>query len=131
MGHGDKGGTHSYVEEYERLLEPYGDAFILMEIGCARGLSLSMWRDWKPKCGIIGMDLSFVFDTTEHKSSGTMLIEADATKPEVVKALEFLFFDVVIDDASHMADDQEKTFRLLKGKMKKGGIYIIEDILCH
>jgi hypothetical protein len=36
---------------------------------------------------------------------------------------------VVIDDASHMADDQEKTFRVVKPFMAKGGIYIIEDIL--
>ena len=80
-------------------------------------------------CTIIGMDLSFVFDTKPHFETGTILIAADATKPEVVGSVYGLEFDVIIDDASHMADDQEKTFRLLKQTMSQGGIYIIEDIL--
>ena len=38
-------------------------------------------------------------------------------------------FDYIIDDGSHMEQDQIKTFQMLKPFMKEGGVYIIEDIL--
>ena len=51
----DKGSTHSYIEFYERLLEPYRQKpCTLMEIGVAWGGSLKMWRDFLPQAKIIG-----------------------------------------------------------------------------
>ncbi len=37
-------------------------------------------------------------------------------------------FDIIIDDGSHILQDQIKTFHLLKKLMKKNGIYVIEDV---
>jgi len=39
-----------------------------------------------------------------------------------------LTFDIIIDDGSHQLDHQLKSFNLLKHKMNKDGIYIIEDV---
>lgn len=130
-GHGDKGGTHSYIPEYERLLAPYRDGWnCFLEIGLAMGLSLAMWREYLPDAEIYGVDLSIVFDPKPHTDTGTILIAADATKPEFLHYFSDIFrFDVVIDDGSHLTSDQVKTFNLLKPQMASGGIYIIEDIL--
>jgi 8-demethyl-8-alpha-L-rhamnosyltetracenomycin-C 2'-O-methyltransferase len=129
VGHGDKGGTHSYIPEYERLLAPYRHGCTFMEIGLAMGLSLAMWREYMPSSLIYGVDISIVFDRKQHEHDATVLIEADATKPEFIKILGDVKLDVVIDDGSHMTADQVATFKLLKPKMKPGGLYIIEDIL--
>lgn len=128
-GHGDKGGTHSYIEVYEKLLAPYRDACSFMEIGLAMGLSLAMWREYMPTSQIVGVDLSIVFDASKHAHAATLLIAADATKPELLEELGGIMFDVIIDDASHMCADQCATFQLLKHRMNPGGIYIVEDIL--
>lgn len=129
VGHGDKGGTHSYIEEYETLLEPYRRGKAFMEIGLAMGLSIAMWREYMLGNLVVGVDLSFVFDTGPHLLNGTILIAADCTKPEFLEKLGSYTFDVVIDDASHMANDQQATFQMLAPKMNMGGVYIIEDIL--
>lgn len=129
-GHGDKGGTHSYIPVYEQLLAPYRKGCNFMEIGLAMGLSLAMWREYMPTSKIVGVDLSILFDPKPHEASGTILISANATKPEFLDKLPSgMTFDVVIDDASHMCADQCETFRLLKPRMNPGGIFIIEDIL--
>ncbi len=129
QGHGDKGGIHSYVQEYERLLQPFRSGCTFMEMGLAMGLSLSMWREYMPASRIYGADLSIVFDPEPHRKSGTILIEADVTTPRFLELLGDETFDFVIDDASHMTSDQCATFRLLKPRMKPGSVYCIEDIL--
>jgi hypothetical protein len=132
VGHADKGGTHSYIQEYEHLLAPYRvrqESVTMMEIGLALGFSLSMWREYMPKATLVGVDKAIVFERGPHTKTGTILVEADATKPELLERLGSLTFDVVIDDASHMTDDQCATFKLLKPRMNPRGIYIIEDIL--
>jgi len=135
VGHGDKGGTHSYVPEYERLLAPYRKAGKFMEIGLAYGLSIAMWREYFPlSCDVIGVDEHIVFDPLPHRKAGSILVEADATKQEMIDKLKAALgpvfrLDVVIDDASHVLDHQMTTFKLLEPFMRPKGIYIIEDIL--
>lgn len=131
VGHGDKGGTHSYIDVYEGILAPYRnrEKCNFMEIGLAMGLSLSMWREYMPSCTLFGVDLSICFDPTPHTMSGTILIATDATKADFPVKLMPYQFDVVIDDASHMFHDQVRTFNLMRPLMNPGGVYIIEDIL--
>lgn len=129
VGHGDKGSTHSYIPVYEKILARYRNGCTLMEVGIARGLSLEMWREYMPTSTIIGVDLSIAFDPESHIKSGTVLIVSDATKPEFREKIKQYRFDVVIDDASHVMDDQMATFNTVKPFMNPGGIYIIEDVL--
>lgn len=130
LGHGDKGSTHSYIEEYERLLAPYRKKCVFMEIGLASGKSVCMWDEYFGKeCQLFGVDLNISFDTSGLPS--WRLIAANAAKPsfgELVSALG-VKFDVVIDDASHMSDDQVMTREIMRPFMAPGSIYIIEDIL--
>ena len=37
-------------------------------------------------------------------------------------------FDVIIDDGSHIINDQINSFNILKHRMNPNGIYIIEDV---
>lgn len=130
FGHADKGSTHSYIPIYEELLAPYRNGCNFMEIGLAMGLSLAMWREYMPNSKIVGVDQSIVFDAKPHEASGTILVAADATKPEFLDKLpKGMMYDIIIDDASHMCQDQCATFQLLKPLMNPGGLYVIEDLL--
>lgn len=128
IGCNDKNSTHTYTETYDRLFEPFRNGCTFMEIGLALGDSIKLVDRYFENSIIVGVDISVVF-TPEQYSNDVRIIEADATKPEFLDRIENLSFDLVVDDGSHMENDQVATFELLKDKMNQGGIYIIEDIL--
>jgi len=49
-------------------------------------------------------------------------------KKRINKNYEDNFFDIIIEDASHILAEQVKTFCNFYPKLKEGGIYVIEDI---
>lgn len=129
IGCNDKGGLHTYIETYDKLFAPFQSGCNIMEIGLALGHSIRMFDEYFTNSNIVGVDISLVFDYV-GKNNKVELIQADATKANFIKELnDEVKFDIIIDDGSHMTNDQIATFELLKGRMNKGGIYIIEDIL--
>lgn len=130
IGCNDKGGTHSYDESYDLLFDRFRDGCTLFEIGLAKGDSIRLWNEYFSNSTIKGCDLSIIFEPIKPMNGNTIDVFAqDATKPEIIKRLALERFDIIIDDGSHMEDDQVKTFEMLKHYMKPGGLYIIEDIL--
>lgn len=125
IGCNDKGGIHTYLETYDKLFAPFQKGCTMMEIGLAMGDSLKLWDEYFENSVIVGIDISVVFEIPKYKND-VHVLQLDATKAVIAPSNGF---DIIIDDGSHMEADQIKTFQLLKGKMNKGGIYIIEDIL--
>jgi len=130
IGCNDKGGTHSYLETYEEILKPFQNKVSLLEIGLAMGDSMKLFDEYFDNSRIVGVDISVVFKPIEYKND-VSIIQVDATKSNFLKLIENETFDIIIDDGSHITADQLATFNLLKGKMRKGGVYIIEDILAY
>jgi len=129
IGCNDKGGTHSYLETYEREFVKFKDKCTIMELGMAMGDSMKLWGEYFSKdCTIVGVDLSVIFELKGFDNR-FKFIACDCTKPELLNHIQDLTFDIIIDDGSHMENDQVDTFNLLKHKMNPGGVYIIEDIL--
>lgn len=126
IGHNDKNSTHTYLETYDKLFKPFQKGCTFMEIGLAMGESIRLFDEYFENSKIVGVDLSIVFEPLKYKNDVT-LIAADGTKP--IDQLKDQTFDIILEDASHMTQDQIDTFNLYKNKMKKGGVYIIEDIL--
>lgn len=129
---GDKGSTHSYIHKYEEWFEPKrNDKINLLEIGVMYGSSLKMWKEYFPQGQIYGMDIRphcvkyeedrikiFINNATERGLTEGLLFRNGLTRE----------FDIIIDDGSHQIDDQLNTFNILFPQLKKGGIYVIEDI---
>jgi 23S rRNA U2552 (ribose-2'-O)-methylase RlmE/FtsJ len=128
IGCNDKDGIHTYVDTYDKLFAPFQKGCSFMEIGLAMGDSIDLFDEYFDNSEIVGVDISVVFTPKKYKND-VAIIEADATKANFLKTIEFKTFDIIIDDGSHMTQDQLDTFDLLKGKMNKGGIYVIEDLL--
>jgi cephalosporin hydroxylase len=127
-GHNDKGGQiHTYLETYDKLFKPFQNGCTFMEIGLAMGKSIELFDEYFENSKIYGVDLSIVFEPLKYKND-VHLIASDGTKPEFLHMINDKF-DIVIDDGSHMTQDQIDTFNLVKPYMKAGGVYIIEDIL--
>lgn len=126
--YGDKGTIHTYIDVYEDILSKYRENSTVLEIGIFHGHSLKMWNEYFINSKIIGADITDAYLRDTIKEEKYNIIIADATKESFLNKLGDDTFDVIIDDGSHRLKDQVKTFNLLKNRMNKGGLYVIEDI---
>jgi predicted O-methyltransferase YrrM len=121
---GTNGNAHGYARIYERLISPTTTK-ALCEIGVACGASLKMWSTHLPQAKIVGIDF--------RKECGSLCKgypNIDIVIDDVLSLQYLDTFDVVIDDASHVAEDVNAFFRHCWDWVKPGGLYIVEDLAC-
>ena len=125
-GSGEKGTAHSYIENYYhyKFDQIRLNKLNILEIGVSTGLSLEMWSEYFPNSNIIGVEL----DNINYKPSNDRikLIIGDGTDSKTFQNIKDL--DIVIDDGSHIFTDQIFSYAILYDRLKKGGVYIIEDV---
>jgi hypothetical protein len=134
-GSSDK-ATHRYMQYYSRHIGHLRfRPNIVLEIGVggvdfeqpAPGGSLRIWRDYLVRSDIIGIDI--------HQKDVDMgrrvhFHQADQSSPEdLQKVISNLGVpNLVIDDGSHLGEDQIAAFRFLFPLMAHNSIYVIEDL---
>lgn len=122
--HTDKGSAHSYIEVYEDLLRNKRVG-VMLEIGVFKGYSLAMWQQFFPLALVLGLDI----DLTHVEVPNLKVVQGDATDGEFIREkFGHLRFDLVIDDGSHLVEDQLKSFNAFRSLMNQGGLYVIEDV---
>jgi hypothetical protein len=119
-----------YPAIYDRYFAPYrACAPTLLEIGVSLGGSLELWRKYfGVDATIFGIDtnpacLAFV-DPPNQVRIGS---QDDPIFLNSVLA-EIGCPDIILDDGSHIARYQLKSFEILFPQLNEGGIYIIEDL---
>ncbi len=126
----DKNSTHCYVDYfYEEAFEPYRDKKVsVLEIGISGGYSLRLWREYfKNAKTVVGIDnRPEVVEQVNRSIPGVEYHFGDAYTQEMVDKLPK--FDIIIDDGNHCTDYQVKAMGLYLPLLKKGGLYVIEDI---
>ncbi len=127
-GHGDKGTAHTYIDEYEKLLKDYRENSTVLEIGICQGESLKMWEEYFINSNVYGIDITDQYIKDLIAENKYNIIIGNASSENILKHLNDLIFDVIIDDGSHLINDQINSFNILKNRMKPNGIYIIEDV---
>lgn len=130
----DKFGYHFYTPHYQRHLKKFKFKKIkLLEIGVGGyedpfigGNSLRMWKSYFPFAKIFSLDIydkSFLEETRIKIFKGSQI-----DKPfldNVIKATGEL--DIIIDDGSHINEHVIISFEYLFPRLKKGGVYVVED----
>lgn len=91
-----------------------------------QGGSLRVWRDYFPKAQISGVDIAEDCRLTEDRITTYICDSTD--KNACDKQLSTAMFDIIIDDGSHKAEAQLKTFKNFFSRTRFGGLYIIEDL---
>lgn len=119
-----------YFHVYEKHLSKFRHKKPrLLEIGIQGGGSLEMWRHYfGDGCSIHGVDcdpevLNHKYDfevdiTIGDQESVAFWREYSASRTP---------FDIIIDDGGHTMKQQENTLFTMFGKLKYGGVFIIED----
>lgn len=119
--------AHSYAPFYEAILAPIRyDSIKLLEIGIHWGHSLLMWLDYLPSAHIYGIDTS---DFIKFTSPRMTTYNCPAHDPRVGTLFQPESLDIILDDASHVPEQQEAAYRYLWPALKRGGWFIIEDLI--
>lgn len=130
-GHTDKitGKWFHYIEIYERHFQKFvGTNVKILEIGVEKGGSLQIWKKYfGDKCQIIGIDILEKSKFEESQIKVEIGSQSDLNFLEKINK-KYGPFDIIIDDGSHLQMDVLTSFSFLYPKLKKGGIYFIEDL---
>ncbi|ASY28274.1 methyltransferase [Candidatus Planktophila limnetica] len=122
----------SYIDIYDELFqEIYGSVESILEIGIQNGGSLEIWSSYFPVARkIFGIDINPKCKLLKFKDERIKVFVGDANTREMVNMISegSTFFDIIIDDGSHVSSDIIRTFALYFPKLKSGGTYIIEDL---
>jgi hypothetical protein len=120
-----------YLNNYRRHFGYAAKQHIkLLELGIYRGGSLLLWRDYFQNGKIVGLDLEHVeIDDPTGRISVYQGDQRDlALLDRIAAECGPDGFDIIIDDASHIAEFTKISFwHLFDNHLKPGGSYVIED----
>jgi len=127
----DKGTKHNYLKVYYEMFKDRRDEIKkVFEIGSAEGAGLLMFRDFFPNATIYGLEID---QERVDKLQGLGRIQVFQGNQGLIEDICWLTailedVDIVIDDGSHSPLDQIFTCYGIMPFLKKGAIYIIEDV---
>jgi hypothetical protein len=127
---------HHYLPIYDQIFVPVRKKLIsgeiskvrFLEIGVWKGGSLEIWRKFFGKDAIIhGIDRDEKCSSLSTEDLPVHIGSQSDTRflTDVVERMGGI--DIVVDDGSHRASHQRKSFDHLFPKLSDGGLYIIED----
>lgn len=121
----DKSYVHHFLDFYEQKLgHLQNEPIKLLEIGYGSGGSIKMWLDYFPLAEIHCVDkIQIGFEHERFKAYQAN--QVDFILPDL---FENNYFDIILDDGSHMTSHQFITLFMLWKKLKPKGFYILEDL---
>jgi len=123
----------SYLDIYHKYLNGIRDLPLkVLEIGVRDGCSHRMWKEYFPNSVIYGIDIDP--RCKQSQADGIRIFIGSQGDPQtvhdVMQDTGGEGFDVILDDGSHVNSLTLKSFELLFPHLKRGGLYIIEDLGC-
>jgi hypothetical protein len=120
----------NYPGVYDRYLARYrGGPVRVLEIGVSQGGSLQLWRRYfGPQATLFGIDVDPRCARLDGTAASIRIGSQD--DPDFLRAVvaEMGGIDVVIDDGSHVARHQRRSFDVLFPLLASPGTYICEDL---
>lgn len=122
--------SHGYLEFYEPFFKKMENCKNVMEIGVRSGDSLILLSTYFPKATIHGIDIvhrNYNFPYSDKIKTYTCDQENRDNLEKLVNTIN-QEFDIILDDGGHTMKQQQTSFGFLFNRIKKGGVYIIEDL---
>lgn len=121
----DKATYHKFLDFYDSKFNHLRNEKInLLEIGFLSGNSIKTWLDYFQNAEIYCIDIIDI-NFQHERFHFTKISQAD---DNLTKLYQDDFFDIIIDDGSHMTSHQLKSLEILWPKLKNSGFYVIEDL---
>ena len=100
-----------------------------MSSGGKPGASLRVWKDYFSNAEIFGADIDKNILLSEDRIKTFYVDQLDANSiKQMWSSINKKNFDLIIDDGLHDYEAAKSLFFASYSKLKKGGIYIIEDV---
>ena len=119
--------NHGYLDAYEKYISKIAGVKNILEIGVRTGASLRMWKEYFKSALVDGVDINP--DCKKHEQPGIRVFIGDQVDHKFLDTLNDEY-DLIIDDGSHVNKWTVDTFNHLFKRLKKGGVYILEDMQC-
>ena len=125
---------HPYTGVYDLLFQDFrNQKFNFAEIGILENNSIKMFRNYFSNAKIYGFeyDKKLIKKAKSHRLRNTFYSEIDVTNERSIKHNLSKFkkkFKVIIDDSTHVFDDQIRLINNCIDFLDPGGMLIIEDI---
>lgn len=89
---------------------------------------MNAWCEFYPDAHIFGIDISRLYVHKYKGRANVYLCDVSDRKTmlEIVRCIPSL--DIIIDDGSHNAKNQQDAFDVMFSKLKPNGVYVIEDL---
>lgn len=130
-GEMDPGHSHPYSIFYHDFLkDKAAENLNVAEIGILKGSSLKMWRDYLVNSTIVGYDSNPVYLKNAAEIEG---VTVEAMNIRLVESIKYGLglhgpFDLIIEDTTHLFDDQIRFINEAHAYLKPGGHMIVEDV---
>ena len=131
------GHRSGFTGIYNLLFSPLIDKTInLAEIGIEDNNSIKMWRSYFKKAVIHGFEFDDkkIKKAKKHKLNKTYIHKINVNdKKNIIESFKKIKtkFDIIIDDSTHIFEDQIRVIKNCYKFLNKNGILIIEDIYKH
>ena len=121
---------HNYSVHYEKYLSKFknNDVIKILEIGSLLGSGTASFIKYFQNSKIVSLDINPF--NMRYYSKKIRSIFIDTQSKNIINELANYIkddFDIIIDDGSHNKRDQILTLNCFLPKLKKKGIYVIED----
>lgn len=122
----DKMTSHSYQDVYNELFYKYKNTCRnILEIGFDGGFALQSYSEYFMNAIVYGIDIKD--NRASNVNPNIKVYIGDACSDESINHFN-TEFDIIVEDASHLPEHQIQHFKDYSKFIKKGGVYIIEDV---
>lgn len=122
--------SHGYTEFYDRYFSAY-DNPVIFEIGVYKGESIRLYDAYYGGCEIYCADIEDMSGMFANMPN-VHFYQLDQSNRDdwdrFNKMTEGVEFDIILDDGGHQFDQQMISLSKLHRRVRKNGIYILEDL---
>lgn len=125
--------SHSFTDFYEPFFEKYENPTIL-EIGTAEGSSAKMLNDFfDGECTIYTLNINGNCAKNVEGYDNIHFFRVDCSSDEDInkflnETVPGIDFDIIIEDGSHYWDHQMISLYFFSKRLKKNGVFVLEDL---
>lgn len=128
------GHRHPYTPVYDTLFSSLKNKKInILEIGIEKNDSINIWRNYFPLAHIYGFEISdeYLSNAKNQKLNNVFYDKIDVKDANNIKQVfqkVDVKYDIIIDDSTHVFEDQIRIIFNSIDYLNENGILIIEDI---
>ena len=125
VGGTDKNSNHNYGSSYESLFPDRDAVELVLEVGIAGGHSMLAWREIFQRATIVGMDIHPC--SCERGPRLEFHVGDQRSHADCMRAVNGRQFDFIVEDATHVLENNLLTMFYLWPFVKPGGVYVVEE----